>query len=288
MVGYSSFVTPNGNVVPQISNGRYAASFASSAVFTAGSGSCSAGEYRQYVKGAFAANGSPVTHVLCGPVLLDPATYREDGCPPPVQQGSIRAYGYRSGAGDAYDTYTPLPRASGCQYQMFDSPGFNNVQPGVLYSIDLSFKGVLIDMSHAGQALATKEWTVRGQLAIVEEDVVTSAEPQRGVPLDERDRLVGAHRAVNLENGKPEVHIVIARPPGRPPLDAKSCRVEVRDADGAPIPVGPPEIHEVGNWRSATATIVVALVEDKLPVTAQLVIGNLTIALGVVALSPRR
>lgn len=281
MVGYSSFVTPNGNVVPQSSNGRYAGSFNNSAQFTDASANCSAGEYRQYVKGAFAANGSPVSHVLCGLVLLDPATYREDGCPPPVPSGGIRAYGYRSGAGDAYDLYTPSPRASGCQYQMFDSPGFNNVQPGTRYSIALSFKGVLIDTSNPGRPLATKEWTVQGQLAMVEEDEVTSAEPRRGVPLDKRDRPVGAHRAFNLEDGKPELHIVIARPAGRPPLDAKSCQVEVKDADGASIPVGPPEVHEVGDWRSATATIVVALVGDRPPVTALLVIGKLTIALGV-------
>lgn len=255
MVGYTNFTTPVGNVVPTISGGRFAGTFSNSATFKDG---CANGEYRQYVKGQFKANGSVVQHRLCGNIYLSAAAYQEDGCPPGNPAG-IRAYGYRSRPGDAYDRYTPT-QADGCQYNMYDAPGFNNLVKGTTYKIDLSFRGALIDTSNGNQPLVSKDWTVIGEVTIaLAEEAKMKAENSPPVPIGDDDHIVAAIQTANEDTQKPELHIVIQRTPGKPPLDPASIQVEAMGVDDDVIPTDHPAVYEVGNTRSATATAVFPL-----------------------------
>lgn len=254
MVGYTNFTTPVGNVVPTISGGRFAGTFSNSATFKDG---CANGEYRQYVKGEFKANGSVVQHLLCGNVYLSAAAYQEDGCPPGNPAG-IRAYGYRSRAGDPYDRYTPS-QAAGCQYNMYDAPGFSNLVKGTTYKIDLAFKGSLIDTSNKTD-LATQYWTVNGEvtIALVAEGQMM-ADNLQATPITQDDKIVAAIQTVNEDTKQPELHIVIARKPDQPPLDPAFIHVTAVGVDDVAISTERPAIYEVGNTRSATATAVFSL-----------------------------
>lgn len=255
MVGYTNFTTPPGNVVPTISGGRFAGTFSNSATFKDG---CADGEYRQYVKGQFKANGSVVPHILCGNVYLSAAAYQEDGCPP-LNPNGVRAYGYRSRAGDAYDRYSPT-QATGCSYNMYDAPGFNNLAKGTTYKIDLSFRGALIDTSNGNQPLVVKDWTVIGEVTIaLAEEAKMKAENSKPVPIGEDDYIVAAIQTVNEDKKLPELQIVICRTPGKAPLDPASIQVKAMGVDDDVIPTDHSAIYEVGNKRSATATAVYPL-----------------------------
>jgi hypothetical protein len=66
-----SFQTPTGTLVATQNGSSLVAPFSVSATFKApGGGSCSNGEYRQFVKGVFRRNGSDLVHLLCPPTLL--------------------------------------------------------------------------------------------------------------------------------------------------------------------------------------------------------------------------
>ncbi|MBP1848834.1 hypothetical protein [Rhizobium halophytocola] len=254
MVGYSSFVTPQGNVVPVINGGRYFGDFINTATFTP---KCAEGEYRQFVKGEFVANGSVVSHRLCGNFYLQKGSYQEDGCPPGNAPG-VRAYGYRSRLGDGYDRYAPS-QSDGCTYAMFDAPGFNHLKKDITYKIDLTFKADLIDTSKKA-VLVSKEWTVSGQTVAHSSEKETMADNGLSpLPLGEDDYVLRTYQTINLETKEPEVHIVVGRKVGLAPLDPASLHIEVTDGEDHPVAAGKPVIYEVGDLRSATATIVVPL-----------------------------
>ncbi|THV21450.1 hypothetical protein [Peteryoungia ipomoeae] len=255
MVGYTNFTTPLGNVVPTITGGKFVGTFSNSATFKDG---CADGEYRQYVKGEFKANGSVVQHRLCGDVFLSKNNLQEDGCPPGKAPG-VRAYGYRSRAGDAYDRYSPT-QAAGCSYNMYDAPGFNSLKKGTTYKIDLSFRGALIDTSDNNKPLVMKDWTVIGEVTIaLAEEGKMMAENLQPVPIAEDDHILAAIQTVNEDTKQQELHIVIGRTPGKAPLDPASIHVEATGMDDGTISTEPPVVYEVGDWRSATATAVFAL-----------------------------
>lgn len=258
MVGYSQFHMPAGNLVPRVTGTRYAAEFTGTAMFT---GKCADGEYRQYVKGEFRVNGSLLQHRLCGNAFLDRENYREDGCPPGHSPG-VRAYGYRSRAGDPYDQYSPS-QADGCHYTMADAPGFNNVTKGEAYKIALQFRATLIDTSDNNKVLFAREWTVNGEttLATLVDIPMVDEQPQK-VPIAEDDYILSAFQTVNEDTRMPEIHVVIARKPGLPPLDPASIHVEVTGKDDALIPTEHPVVYEVGDLRNATATAVISLPRD--------------------------
>jgi hypothetical protein len=238
------------------------ASFGTAATFSGGD--CAPGEYRQYVKGAFKVNGTTLQHVLCGAVILLPAVFQEDGCPP----GICTAYGYRTCPQNPINQYSPA-RPNGCQYSMNDMPGFSNIQSGKTYNVDLSFEGKLIDTSRGGVVLASGAWTVSGSTTVAKIRVSAS------VGLTASDKIVGVHRTQNSQSGATELHIVITRPAGQPRLDASGIKLTLIDAAGARAPqLQRPEVYEVGSRRRSTVSIVYTLAPGlAAPVKAELMVN---------------
>ena len=239
-----SFAPPSGNVVPARHGSDFNAPFVVRAEF---SGDCGNGEYRQYVRGTFKANGTPVMHVLCESLVLSPTDYREDGCPP----NGCTAYGYRRCPQHPYDRYLP-DQASGCQFEMTDAPGFRNISAGN-YSIDLSFEGKLINTA-TGAVLTSATWTTSGSTTVsATPEAAASVAPSSG------DRLVGAYLRV-ADSGSAELHIVFTRPAGRPPFDASAMGITLIDASGRRKAMSQsPSVHEAGNRSRSTVSVVYAL-----------------------------
>lgn len=258
MVGYSQFTTPAGNVVPSVKGMSFTGDFTNTAAFT---GKCADGEYRQYVKGEAKVNGSKIQHRLCGELYLEKDHFREDGCPPGHAPG-IRAYGYRSRNGDNYDRYSPS-QADGCSYRMYDAPGFNNTVKGSTYKIDLSFRATLIDTSDNNRVLVMKEWTVKGETTFTAlADSAMIDEQRQKVPIAQDDYILSAFQTINEDTRRPEIHVIVARKPGLAPLDPASIHVEVSGKDDVLLPTEYPVVHEFGDLRSATATVVLTLPKD--------------------------
>jgi hypothetical protein len=254
MVGFSQFDTPQGNLVPQIRGTSFNAPFTSDVTFTAGSHqTCGPGEYRQSVKGKYVVNGSTLTHFLCAETdtkLLE-NVFQEDGCP----SGTCTAYGHRSCPQDQLDTYKP-DRATGCRFWMWDAPSFDHIHQGS-YTMDLVFMATLIDTSNSNQILATRTWSVHGNTT-----VPAGADHEKRVGLSPTDRIIAAYRKRNVETGALEVHIVIARPPGRPPLDPTAVRTTFVEDSGqrsTASPEPPPLVDEVRGRARSTASIVYTL-----------------------------
>ena len=86
---------------------------------------------------------------------------QEDGCP----SASCTAYGHRSCPQDPIDQYLPQ-RSNGCEFSMYDAPGFNNITKGKTYNLDLTFQGQLINVT-SNTALATNTWTTSGRIACI-------------------------------------------------------------------------------------------------------------------------
>lgn len=249
-LGYSAFNTPTGNVAPVLGGGGFGAAFNNSATFTdSAGGSVAAGEYRQYVKGSFTANGSPLTHILCGSTVMSTAVYQEDGCP----SGMCDAYGHRACPPDSYSQYSP-DQATGSQFDMSDAPGFRNISAGTTYGIHLSFQGKLVDTA-SNTDLAERSWIVDGEATAPMGALAAAA----AVPLGAGDKILAVNTTTNVFNGGSEVHVVISRPPGLPPLDPARVGVTFADASGAPVATGAPVVHEVGNSQRSTASIVYTL-----------------------------
>lgn len=264
-LAYTSFVPPNGNVAPAIHGANFNAPFTTTATFSGGN--CAAGEYRQYVKGTFKVDGSVLDHVLCGQVHMSADVFLEDGCP----NGSCTAYGHRSCPQHPYDQFLPQ-RATGCDFSMSDAPGFSSVTRGKTYSLDLTFQGKLIDTSRGGAVLVTQNWTTTGSQLVAE----TTAS-QAPVGLAATDKIVGAHHRKNVESGAAELHILVARPAGLPPLDVSGVTLALFDAAGHSIkpPPAPPSVYEVGSRQRSTVSIVYTLAAGTAPPTvAQLAINK--------------
>lgn len=274
-LAYTSFVPPNGNVPPAAHGADFNAPFTATATFSGGN--CAVGEYRQYVKGTFKVDGSVLDHVLCGQVHMSADVFLEDGCP----NGSCTAYGHRTCPQHPYDQFLPQ-RATGCDFSMSDAPGFSNVTRGKTYSLDLAFQGKLIDTSRGGAVLVSKDWTTTGSQLVAE---TTASQPP--VSLAANDKIVGAHHKQNVESGAMELHIVVARPAGLPPLDVSGMTLSLTDAAGHSIkpPSAPPSVYEVGSKRRSTVSIVYTLAAGAAPpARAQLAINN---GLVTITVSPR-
>lgn len=131
---------------------------------------CSCGEYRQFVRGTFAANGTTVVHLLPNPaggapvkMLPRPAAgdasdnFIEDGLVSPPAGANVY-YGHRSeGSTDSTDMYLP-DRATGCQYRGTDFPGLASVA-GTNVSVDLDFRGQAVDTCNGTATVQQNEWT---------------------------------------------------------------------------------------------------------------------------------
>jgi hypothetical protein len=262
-LSYTSFVPPTGNIAPAVHRTNFNSSFGTTATFSGGN--CAPGEYRQYVKGTFKVNGTTLDHILCGSVRLLETVFQEDGCP----SGSCTAYGHRSCPQDAIDQYAP-DRARGCQFSMSDAPGFSHIEPGKTYNLDLSFEGKLIDTSRGAAVLVSSAWTTSGSTT-----VPATVATAKTVGLAATDSIVGAHRARNAESGATELHIVIIRPAGQPPLDAAAVPLVLIDAAGRRLPTSqPPSVYEVGGRARSTVSIVYTLAGASVPVTAELMVNG--------------
>ncbi len=123
---------------------------------------CACCEFRQYVKGEFTLKGKKVPKLLEPGVLLDKNVFKEDGFGAVVPAGANQHYGHRDDPnnplGDRY--LNPANRATGCNYAGTDAPGWYNVKNGTAYSIDLTFRGQILDTCNQVTLLPIHEWTV--------------------------------------------------------------------------------------------------------------------------------
>jgi hypothetical protein len=248
-VTVKSYSPPAGNVAPTRSGPKFTATFGVKAEFDGSP--CSNGEYRQYVKGRFVANGSQLTHYLCPGDAMSVDNYKEDGC-----LATCTAYGHRSCPADPIDRYTPL-QASGCNFEMSDSPGFNNMTTPGEYLVDLHFKGDLIDTSASNaEPLRSATWRVNGTTTVAA-TTTSSLPPAKG--WRQGDKIVQAHFSRNTHTAALEVHIVISRSKDAPPLDVTRVNITLlSDDDVAVMHIGA-AVHEIANKSGATATIVYTL-----------------------------
>ena len=249
-LSYTSFAPPTGNVAPAVSGTKFNAPFNVTATFSNPGGSCAPGEYRQLVKGTFRVDGTTLDHVLCGPVKLAPTVLQEDGCRPTT----CTAYGYRVCPQHPFNQFLPQ-RSDGCEFKMYDAPGFNNISKGKTYNLDLTFEGTLIDTASGGKPLVTRSWTTSGSVKTMD-----TPAPAPTVSLQDADKIVGVHLTHNSESGAPELHVVIVRPAGLSPLDAAAITLVMVDAAGHRAkPSRPPAVYEIGNGARATASFVYTL-----------------------------
>lgn len=252
-LGYSAFNTPHGILVPAISGSSFNTTFNNTATFTHGEGeTCAAGEYRQYVKGELKIDGSVLDFYVCASsgTRLSKDVYREDGCPPNI----CTAYGYRACPDNVINRYSAPDRATGCAYQMSDTPGFSNIQAGKRYGMDVHFRGQLINVTNSN-VLVTQDWSVVGEAVA---PAASQSAPTLS-SLEAGDRLMGVHVDRNSETEGLELHVVIDRPAGRAPLAHTALRVAAKDRNHRPVALDAPSVHEVG-WRGrATVSFVYPL-----------------------------
>jgi hypothetical protein len=147
---------PSGALTARMSGNRLHRAFRMRARFNAPRGcSCSCGEYRQYVKGYFRADGVDVSHTLGPGRTLSRTTFQEDG---DLSLGT--AYGYRSSLGTGSRFLSS--QATGCRFQGEDDPGLANTDSGVALEMNLEFQGDLIDTCNGNAVIATSTWSVAG------------------------------------------------------------------------------------------------------------------------------
>lgn len=146
---------PSGTVAATLSGGRLQAPFVMRATFSNPIPcTCVNGEYRQYVRGTFTAGGSPVTHMLGPGRPLSATTFQEDG---DVAAGTV--YGYHSIPGTK-SRFRP-DQATGCQFEGEDEPGISAPSRTVV-TMNLDFRGDLIDTSDSNRVVTTASWSVAG------------------------------------------------------------------------------------------------------------------------------
>lgn len=132
---------------------------------------CRCGEYRQFVRGSHIVNGQLRDIALCNPIcnlkiLPRPVpgasgdNFLEDSLQAPESTRNLH-YGHRDelpGNADPSDRYLPN-RETGCEYRGFDVP-FTEGFPGDSYTLDLDFRGVIIDTCNDNEEIARKEWNI--------------------------------------------------------------------------------------------------------------------------------
>jgi hypothetical protein len=274
-VGYASFNTPNGaNIAPQLNGPNIEAPFANTAVFNGAP--IGNGEYRQSIKGSYVVNGAPLVHYLCPPTQISTAVYQEDGCPNNGSNQSCSAYGYRNCPQNPKDQYLPN-RATGPNFSMQDEPGFRNVVAGSTYVLTLSFQGRLIDTS-TNNVLVSQTWTTNGTTIVPAN--ISSA---KSVGLAASDKVIQVHIAYNLDSNAAELHVVISRRGGQPPLDPQSVSVTLIDSAGTRKALaGTPAVHEVGNKARTTVSIVYPIdAGTSAPVTVEVTAHGRTLTMPV-------
>lgn len=155
LTGANFTSVPTGAVAATITGGRLQAPFIIRATFeNAIPCNCSNGEYRQYVKGSFTAGGSPVTHMLGPGRPMSATTFQEDG-----DVGAGTVYGHRAVLGTK-SRFRP-DQAGGCQFEGEDEPGIS-ASSGTAVTMNLDFRGDLIDTSDSNRVVTTRSWSVSG------------------------------------------------------------------------------------------------------------------------------
>jgi hypothetical protein len=156
----ATFATvPSGTIAAALNGSKLEGAFQIRADFdTAIPCTCACGEYRQYVRGTFTANGKAVTHQLGPGRVLDPTTFQEDG-----DFGLGTAYGYRSKRGTK-SRFTP-DQAGGCRFEGEDEPGISS-SSGAQVAMDLDFRGDLIDTCSGNSVATSASWSVAGSATI--------------------------------------------------------------------------------------------------------------------------
>ena len=119
---------------------------------------CANGEYRQYVRGSFTSGGAPVTHMLGPGRPMSATVFQEDG-----DVGAGTVYGHRAIPGTK-SRFVP-DQAGGCQFEGEDEPGITAAS-GTAVTMQLDFRGELIDTSDANRVVTTAEWSVAGSATI--------------------------------------------------------------------------------------------------------------------------
>jgi hypothetical protein len=127
---------------------------------------CGCAEYRQFVRGSLVIAGRPVTLHLPNPaggpaiqMLPRPApgaaddNFREDG------NKLGQPYGHRNAGVNPIDTYDQPDRRTGCRYFALDAPNVHGMI-GQSASIDVDFRGVIIDVHADNEVLVERTWTV--------------------------------------------------------------------------------------------------------------------------------
>jgi hypothetical protein len=153
---------PAGTIPATLVGNQLGASFDMIGDYTATGGNgctCSCGEYRQYVKGSFKANGRTVAHDLCG-TPLSPTSFNEDCA---TAGGVNYRYGYRTHRWVNSHFDNP-DQASGCRFTGWDSPGITG-SSGDTLEVDLEFMASLIDTCQ-GKTIAGSGWSVVGSATV--------------------------------------------------------------------------------------------------------------------------
>jgi hypothetical protein len=149
-------------IAATLSGNKLGASFTMVGDFVAAQANCSSacGEYRQYVRGQFTKNGTAVVHRLCGNTL-DPTTYHEDCA---TIGGTNYRYGYHSNR-FATSYFDNPDQATGLTFHGSDAPGIRGVT-GDQLSVQLDFRGELVDACNGNTVLQTAEWSVAGNATV--------------------------------------------------------------------------------------------------------------------------
>ncbi|OIJ66572.1 hypothetical protein WN71_017935 [Streptomyces mangrovisoli] len=139
------------------------------------------GEYRQYVRGELKVGDQPVPFILRENGVATPRKMRSRPGPGSADDNFLEdgqaagspgnkfavdlTYGHRNasvGNGNRFDMYLPQ-RRSGAEYVGRDEPGATGAA-GSFFSIDVDFRGQVVDVCNGGAILFTNEWTVRCQV----------------------------------------------------------------------------------------------------------------------------
>jgi hypothetical protein len=128
---------------------------------------CGCAEYRQFVRGSHVVGGRRIVLFLPNPaggpdipMLPKPApgaaddNFREDG-----NRGPVRHYGHRNAGVDPNGPYDQPDQRSGCRYSGKDAPIVTGMI-GQSVSIDVDFRGLIIDVHADNEVLVEKKWTV--------------------------------------------------------------------------------------------------------------------------------